>query len=245
MYQYWRSNRNVILTAVALFVVSMTVLLFFLTYRADHDQHELKANVVDSISLKSHQEQEDSYRDLVNNHEDPLIVVMMDGEIEFVSWDFEPISGYKTADLEKQQFFSMMHPNDLPTFIADFGQVISTEQPQSIVGPYRIRKAEGDYMLSIATLHPIFEDNKLYSIAIISRDITNELPSNTEASSEEEETPPEEENPPKESPVGPPEEEETTSESDDTKIRDETNEDGTRLIVDKLAKLIDPSSHGH
>lgn len=176
MYHYWRSNRNVILTAVAMFVVSMTALLFFLTHSQPYSSHELKANVVDSMSLQSHQEKENNYRELLDNEKDPVLVVNVEGTIEFASWDFELVSGHKTDELEGEQFYPMIHPDDLPAFIADFGKTISSQQPQNIVGPFRMRTGQDAYRIFMASFYPLEEDDKVIRIAIVARDITNEVP---------------------------------------------------------------------
>lgn len=229
MYQYWRSNRNVILTAVAIFVVSMTALMFFLTAEKEHKQYELKANVVDSLSLKSHEQEESSYRELINNQNDPLVVVNLEGGIKLSSWNFEQISGFTVTELEGEQFFSLIHPDDLPAFIGDFGKTISSEEVQSIVGPYRMYTSSEEYRLIMASLYPIFEEGKVHDIAIVSRDITNNIAPTEETGSESQKEDNESENEPIETPEG----------VDDTKIRDKSEEDDTRLIVDKLASLME------
>lgn len=174
MYNYWRSNRNVILTAVALFVVSLTGLLYFLTGEPGGDHGEFKANVVDSLSVKTQQEEERTYRSLLDeyDHEGPLVVLGVDGVVEFSSWDFELTTGYTPEDMEEELFYSFIHPEDLSLILGAWGKVLSTEDPVIMVGPYRMRNAKGEYELHMASFYPVKKDEKITNIIIAIREIT-------------------------------------------------------------------------
>lgn len=174
MYNYWRSNRNVILTAVALFVVSLTALLFFLIEHPEGEHGELKANVVDSLTIKSQQEEEKTYRSLLDeyDHDGPLVVLGLDGYVEFSSWDFETVAGYRLEDVKEELIYSFIHPDDLGMFLGAVGKALSTETPVMMVGPYRLRAVNGEYRLQMASFYPIKKEEKVQSIIIAIRDIT-------------------------------------------------------------------------
>ena len=204
MYNYWRSNKNVILTAVALFMVSLTALLYVLTGDVSGEHGGLSANVVDSISIKSQMEQEKVFRSMVNGHVGPLIVVETHGLIEFASWDFESTTGYKAETIENQLFYGFVHPEDMPQFLAALGKVIATGEEVPMVGPYRIRTAEGNYRMQVASFYPIKNsEEETENIIFAIQDLTEELE---------------------------PEEDSEETESNEKNIRNMEEEDDKRLV---------------
>lgn len=252
MYHYWRHNKNVILTAVALFMVSLTSLLYFLTADPQGGHGDLKADVVDSLTVKALQETEKSYRNLLEDHEGPIAVVGLDGLMEFSSWDFESVTGFRQDSIKGELFYSFIHPEDLPMFIGAFGKALASEEPITMVGPYRMRDAKGEYQLHMASLYPVKEEEKIAYIVIAIRDITadveeaKEVEEHTEDDSVDknnghgnEQDKCDEDNPGKG---------EHCNTSPQKKIRNTKNEEKSRLIGEKLAQLLfnhfrDPS-HG-
>jgi PAS domain S-box-containing protein len=178
MLQYIKQNKHVIMVAVTLFVISMSTLLFF--FGSNGGQKDLKtdvigggSNVTESINVKSAQDDEQSYRTIVNNEEDPVFVMNVDGTIKFSSWNVESTLGYKPDELQHQIFFLMIHPDDLSTFLGAFGKVIQNKKPVTMVGPYRLRDKNGEYHLHMGSLFPIVVQGNVDSIAIASKDISS------------------------------------------------------------------------
>lgn len=233
MLKHLKQNKNIVLVALGLFMASMSVLFFFLK---DDQQghHELKANIVDSISFKTHQEEEKLYREMIHNEKDQVIVIGLDGLIKFVSWDFEAKTGYHGKDIKNTLFFSYLNPDDLSIFLEAFGKVIDSESALSMVGPYRIKDHKGQYHFHIGSLYPIIEHEKVVEIAIATRDITEELKKDsTTADPHNDPQQPihtpinEEENDPERKP---------SDKDKDKKIRDKKENDQTHLMADKLAR---------
>ncbi len=184
MLQYLKQNKHVIMVAVALFVVSMSTILFFIGSNGGLNGGEIKTDVLDppavteSIDVKSMQEKETAYRKLVNDQEDPVFVMNVDGTIRFASWDVENALGYKQTEINKQIFFLLIHPDDLSTFLGAFGKVIQNKKPETMVGPYRLRDNKGEYHLNMGSLYPIMNGDSVEEIAISSRDITKKVQDN-------------------------------------------------------------------
>lgn len=177
MLKYLKQNKNIFIVALGLFIASMSTLLFILSGEKD-SVNELKTNVVDSITLKSHQEEERNYRELIDNHDDPIIVLSLDGTIEFASWDFEANSGYRQKELKEELFFSILHPEDLGTFMTAFGKVLETENSITMIGPYRLRDGNGEYHVHMGSVHPLKEHDKVVKIGVTTRDISYEIEKN-------------------------------------------------------------------
>ena len=176
MIKYISQNKYVLLSATALFVVSMSTLLFFFgnNMKASHNQ-ELQTDVMQTVDIKSLQEDENKYRKLLNNEQDPIVVLNLDGTVDFTSGDIESILGYKQNELSHQMFLLLMNPEDIATFMGAFGTAIQTEKPVTTVGPYRIRDKNGQYHINIGSAVPVIDNGKIVKIAISTRDITNEL----------------------------------------------------------------------
>lgn len=244
MYNYWKSNRNVILTAVALFVVSLTALLYFLTGEPGNEYGGLKANVVDSLSVKTQQEEEKTYRSLLDeyDHEGPLVVIGVDGFVEFASWDFETITGYTLDEMKEELFYSFVHPEDLSLILGASGKVLATESPVVMVGPYRMRDADGEYRLHMASLYPVKKHEKITKIIIAIRDITIDIEEST-IQSEQNNSEHKADDKPDDKNRGhgndtDGNDESNPGKSNDKSIRDVQDDENSRLLVEMLAQLI-------
>lgn len=173
MYNFFRHNKNILLVASSVFITSMTSLLLFLNTEGGGSQ-ELKADVVGTGSVHS-EEMETKYRELFNNHEDPVVVLGLDGNISFASGNFESETGFANEKLKSSPLFSYLHPEDLPTFFAAFGKVVATGKPVTMIGPFRIRDSKGEYHFNMGSVYPVIEDGKVQSIGITTHDITDTL----------------------------------------------------------------------
>jgi len=173
MYNFFRYNKNILLVASSVFMVSMTSLLLFLNTENGGSQ-EMKADVVGTGSVQS-EEVETKYRTLFNNQEDPVVVLGLDGNISFASWNFESETGFANEKLTSSPLFSYLHPEDLPTFFAAFGKVVATGKPVTMIGPFRLRDSKGQYHFNMGSVYPVIEDGKVKSIGITTHDITDNL----------------------------------------------------------------------
>ncbi len=175
MLKYLSQNKHVILIAVALFVVSMSTLLFFLGSNTETQQHEIKTDLLENSKVKSLNDTEDYYRKLVNNHEDSILALALDGSIEFASLDTESKWGYGKKDILNQSIFVLLHPDDLPDFLGVFGKVLQTEHSVNTMGPYRVRGKDSGYRIIIGLATPLMEKGKIQKIIITAKDITDGL----------------------------------------------------------------------
>ena len=164
------------MVAVSLFVISMSTILFFFGSNIEKDQpQELKTSVMESFDIKSLQDQENSYRTMLKNNEDSIIVLNGDGTIDFTSWDIETGLGYNQNEMKTQIFFLYLNPDDLSLFLGAFGKVIDTQKPMHMVGPYRLRSKDGGYHLVIGNLTPVIEGDKVTKIVVSTKDITKQM----------------------------------------------------------------------
>jgi PAS domain S-box-containing protein len=176
MLQFLRSNKNILVVALGIFIVSMTSLMFFLnTQNQTEVSHETKADVLDSVMVHSHYNEEKAIREELGNNDDAVVVIGIDGKINFASWDYEKITGLSPDDLEEQLFFSYVHPEDLAIIFGAFGKVIESGKATTMVGPYRVLTNEGEYKVNMASLYPLKENEKVNRIAITVKEISQEM----------------------------------------------------------------------
>lgn len=150
--------------------------MFFLNTQTKVEvSHETKADVMDSVMVHSHYNEEKAIREELGNNEDAVIVIGIDGKINFTSWDYEKITGLSPDDLEEQLFFSYVHPEDLAIIFGAFGKVIESGKASTMVGPYRVLTNDGDYKVNMASLYPLKENEKVARIAITVKEISQEM----------------------------------------------------------------------
>lgn len=218
MLKYIQQNKQVIMVAVALFIVSMSALLFFLGSNTEFQAHDLKTDVIETVDHKPAQNEETHYRQLLKNNEDPFVVMNVNGSINFTSSNFESTLGYSEKEAQNQVFFNLLNPEDLSIFLGGFGKVLQSEQGVTIVGPYRIRDKKGDFHLHIGSAVPVVVKGKIEKIVLSTKDISAQVP--------EDKTP--------ETPT----ENQThqSSNSGGKKIRNENNKVENRLMAEKPAE---------
>lgn len=176
MFKYITQNKNIIMVAVALFIVSMSTLMFFIGNNNElKHSSDFKADIIDVMKMKSPEEQEKKYRELAHNEKDSIVVLNLENSVEFMSADLESSLGYTQDEIAHQPFYKLIHPEDLAIYLGGFGQVLKTQQTVNVVGPYRMRNKNSDYQMHIATAVPSLEENKVTHIILVIRDISESM----------------------------------------------------------------------
>ena len=173
MFKLLRENRNVVLAALGIFVVTLSVFMLFLGHEPA-DSHDIKTSVVDTAHQDS-QSTEDKYRSLIKNTEDPIIVIGINGTIEFASEDYNFMAGYKKDELLGKQYFTLIRAEDLPQFMIAFGKAVEAELPVNLVGPYQFLKADSSYLYEIASIYPLKTKGKISKMVLVIKDITRQM----------------------------------------------------------------------
>jgi PAS domain S-box-containing protein len=167
MSLFWKNNKNVILIAVAMFVASITGLLFFLSdEKFNHQEYKADVLSADHTETESEEQHEINYDELPELKEGPAVIIGMDGLVDFANREYEEQSQYDNEEMVDKLFFSYVHPDDLADMLSKYGQVIASEEPESVVGPYRLKNADGKYELYMASLKPVEADNKMLGVAV-------------------------------------------------------------------------------
>jgi len=173
MQNFFRQNRNILVVALSVFIVSMTALMFFLN-NTGKDPAELKTDVLQTDSAATI-DPEKQYQDLFQSGDDPFAVMKLDGHMTFVSSQFLASTGFTNDDLQGKLFFSLIDSQDLTTFFSAFGKVVETGKAVTMIGPFGLANKDGEYKTSMGSVLPVMEDGKVAKIGIIIKDISNEV----------------------------------------------------------------------
>ena len=176
MLKYMKQNKHVITVAIALFIVSMSTLFFFLGSDNEFQKADYKTDFIHALKVKSTEEQERQYREFLQNEKDPFAILDLQGNIVFGSDNFGTLLGYKKEDLDHRLFPLFLNTEDLPVFLGAFSKVSENHQSVLMVGPYRLHDKNGSDHLFIGSMVPLFEKEKLVNIAIVTKDIGNSVP---------------------------------------------------------------------
>ena len=176
MLKIIKQNQNIILVSVGLFLISLTALLFLVNNSDKAGHGELNADVVNAGEvINTDKSGESAYRKLINNQEDPIIVLRIDGTIEYSSPDLKSSEGYDQKILQDKLFYSLLNPEDLSIFLGAYGKAMASEEAVMMIGPYRIRGANGEYSVNMGSLYPIKSGDKVQKIILTTRNISQDL----------------------------------------------------------------------
>lgn len=165
----------------SLFVVSLTVLMFFLSNQVEGEHSDYSANIINpqtnhSNNDHSNNDQADLYQAHLGENSGPMVAVGLDGSIDYISEEIMKNYDLTEQEIKENPYFNYIHPDDLPGVIASVGQVFENEAPVSIIGPFRMKVKQPEYSVFIASLYPITSpEKKVINVAILLRDITDEI----------------------------------------------------------------------
>lgn len=156
-----------------MFVASITTLIILLNNENLHG--ELQANVVHSEENQAHSEETFDYESLAPDSSGPAVIVGLDGLIDYANEEYKKETRFIESEVKDQLFFSYIHPQDLAKILASYGQVLSSQKPDLLVGPFRMKNAAGEYVVQMAAMQPIFQDDHMVGVAIETEDISDNL----------------------------------------------------------------------
>lgn len=115
-------------------------------------------------------ESESKYRAIVDASPDCIMTISPDGRFLSVNKEFERVTGYRAEEVIGKYFKMLLTPRSAIDVFKAFARFLATRVPVSI--DFEARMKSGELRLFNANSSMIREGNKLKSILVISRDIT-------------------------------------------------------------------------
>lgn len=128
------------------------------------------------ITQRKHFEQslkasEQKYRSLVENINDVIFTLNIDGRFTYVSPAIERVTTYASEDLLGHPFSNFVHPDDLPDLIQNFIQIMAGKlKPFS----FRIMAKQGQIVWTRSSSRPLYENGQVVGVSGTMTDITRQ-----------------------------------------------------------------------
>ena len=117
---------------------------------------------------------EEYYRSLIENSIDVTMLVDRDGAISYVSGSMRNVLGYKSAELVRQSFLSIFHPDDRPLMDGAFRKLRALPHETARI-EIRAKHCDGQWRFIEATGHNMLHNPAVQGIVINFHDVTDRL----------------------------------------------------------------------
>jgi len=123
------------------------------------------------IERQLYKEQEFARR-LVDSFPDLILVIDTEGKYTFVSPRCREVLGYELDDTHEMQFGGRTHPDDLPSLLALYADILKGKQSFSSL-EVRVRHKLGEWRRILFNFSPLFDESgKIEGVVLSGRDIT-------------------------------------------------------------------------
>jgi PAS domain S-box-containing protein len=123
--------------------------------------------------ISERKENERKFRSFVENANDIVYSLSLDGLFTYVSPNWTEILGHDVSEVIGKSFADFVHPEDISKCQSFLEQVISTKQKQQGVR-YRVKHAKGQYVWHTSNASPLLDENgNVTSYVGIARDVTD------------------------------------------------------------------------
>jgi PAS domain S-box-containing protein len=102
---------------------------------------------------------EETYREIINNYEDDFVIVDLDRTFRFITENLETVHGYNLDETEGLNVLTFIHPKDMPEFGNNLMEYHKTLEVKNNIGPIRIKTKSGQYIPYLVSLIPITDEN--------------------------------------------------------------------------------------
>ena len=115
-------------------------------------------------------ESEKQFRSFVENANDIIYTLDLEGRFTYLSPNYQKIFGVKPEDLVGKPFAEVLHPDDLPASFEAYASVLQGDRLTDIV--YRVRHHDGRWLWQSSNISPILDESgKVGSVIGVGRDI--------------------------------------------------------------------------
>jgi PAS domain S-box-containing protein len=143
------------------------------TARLDETNEKLRRDLAERRKVEERlKESEKRYRNLVETMHEFVSELDLDGTIRFVNKPFAEGTGYRAEELNGSNFFSYLHPDDLPSS-TDHCKKLQEDLEPIRNCEYRFRRKDGTYLNLVTNGDPLLDpDGNLIGVLQVSFNIT-------------------------------------------------------------------------
>lgn len=176
-------NKKIAISAISIFIISFSIMVFFLKNSPKDAGKEGQANVIHSTENSTESTSEGSkgavdtektYRSYLKNTKNPIFVVDTEDKFIYVSSDFCDLINTRCNILMGSLFLDYIHGKDLAAFVIDHNKVIQHGKEMTSVGPYRINNNDSEHLV-LFDIYPLLEAGKVKSMVFGVKDITEKV----------------------------------------------------------------------
>jgi len=148
-------NKKIAVMAITIFVLSFSVMLFFLDSRS-YGLDGVQANVMHS-SEGEDMDVEEVYRSYLGKSEDPFFIITSEGEFRYLSENFCKILSESCSNLKGKQFSDFVNSNDYADHLAVHTKLIQKGEKVDGIGPFRMSTGEEKEKLLLFAAEPVLD----------------------------------------------------------------------------------------
>lgn len=173
-------NKKIAASAVVVFFVSFSVMLFFLK-NSGKDFNDGAANLLaigHGHENEEHHEFEYSEIEAVKEYfddENPALILDKEGQIYGASEEFCELLSMECKDVNHALLIDLVHEKDVKDFAKGQAKMLNSKKDIDGLGPYRL-SGEEEMAMVILNAHPIVDhEGKAEYIAVSVKDITEDI----------------------------------------------------------------------
>ena len=184
-------NKKIVIAAISIFIVSFSVMVFFLERNGDkfdHGQTDVLHNDEQNVDHDSEHTDEEiaspvedphvsNYVDHLKNPKAPFFVTNAEGDFKYLSEGFCELIGVSCDSIQNASLFDYVNSKDLPDLAASHSKLIQDSEDTDGLGPYRMlqSKDEKEIMVMLNAYFEVDKDDKVSEIIFEVNDITEQV----------------------------------------------------------------------
>ena len=166
---FFTQNKKIAIAALAIFIVSFSVMLFFLDgYKVDLDNTH--TNVLDS---SHHEEVENT--EIRPAHSELSFVTNTTGTLKYTTNSFCELLKLSCSEFEGKQYYDYINSNDLNDLILVHTKLVEEGSKIEAIGPYRMIQGNHEILVLLSAKPILDEEGDVTSIIYHVKDLTEQV----------------------------------------------------------------------
>lgn len=171
-------NNKIAITAVAIFIVSFSVMVFFL----ERNYEKLEEGYANALGAHESSEEtaseetnpEAKYKAYFEETSDPLFAVNSKGVFIFASEDFCNLFNTENSKFINKKLIDFINAKDHSDFLAQYTNLIQEGEKTDAVGPFRFKYGKQEKLMIFSAVPILDKKEKVIEIVFSAKDITEQ-----------------------------------------------------------------------